>query len=350
MYYAIVLSKANQIHSLAPASSKSISTRLVSVWMLYSRPLLCFVNTLVVLQNFSYRWHLEILKEVEIAGARPGLCGGWEGQSVRVFWFLLCFETCDRALSWCRLMAITFWVRPVLKRCCKVLRVWMYRCMLVLPLVKKFPTFCATEGPLPRSQKPATWNLYSEPDESSPRPPFYFFKAYFNIIPPFASRYSRWLLSFSFSHHDPVCIFVLPYRCRVTHLWGAGDSTNTLCILGFHTFHKSVHANSRSPEAPPHTHKIIPATTLPTQNSIWISSPYSQTVPGSPSTCTWNSCLVVRGNILFVIVVRVKSALLKASAGKLTLQDLEVFWLSALSRARNKVTTAAVMRQCSVCL
>ena len=245
MYYTTVLSKAHQIQQPGHFFASSTPS-------LYSKTFL--IDGIL---KSSKRWK----SQVQDLGCVVG-----EKDSPFEFSGSCCVlkRVIIRAESWYRLMATTFWVRPVLKCCCKVLRVWVYRCVLVLPLVKKFPTFCATEGSSPCSQKPATWNLYSEPDESIPRPPFYFFKVYFNIIPQLAPWYSKLLLSFSFfPHHDPVCIFVLPYRCRMTHPWGPGDSTSTLCILGFHDFHQSVHANSRRlPEAPPRTHKIVPATTL----------------------------------------------------------------------------------------
>jgi len=58
-------------------------------------------------------------------------------------------------------------------------------------------------GSLPHSQEPAT-RTYSEPDQSSPCSPSQFLKIHFNIILPSIHGSSKWSLSLSFSHQNPL--------------------------------------------------------------------------------------------------------------------------------------------------
>ena len=66
-------------------------------------------------------------------------------------------------------------------------------------------------------KKPAAFR-YLKPDLSSPRPPAYFLKINFSIIPPLEPLSSECFFFVSFSHQIPVCTSPLPHRCHITCL------------------------------------------------------------------------------------------------------------------------------------
>ena len=65
------------------------------------------------------------------------------------------------------------------------------------------------------SQQPVTCPILSQinPVDSLPT---YFFKIYFNIVPSIP-RSSTSTLSFTFTHQNPVCIFLLPQTWHILH-------------------------------------------------------------------------------------------------------------------------------------
>jgi len=75
------------------------------------------------------------------------------------------------------------------------------------------------EGLLPHSQMPATCP-YTEPTRSSPYPPTHFLKIHLNTIHPFTPGSSKWSLSLSFTHQNPVYNSTVPhtrYMPRPSH-------------------------------------------------------------------------------------------------------------------------------------
>ena len=59
------------------------------------------------------------------------------------------------------------------------------------------------EGSLPRLQEPTTCPYY-EPYESTPRLPSHILKILINIIPSSTPGSSKWSLTLSFRHQNPV--------------------------------------------------------------------------------------------------------------------------------------------------
>jgi len=80
--------------------------------------------------------------------------------------------------------------------------------------VKKFPPSCMEpEGTLPHSQAPAIYP-YPEPDQSIPCPHIPLPEDTFYIILPSKPGYSKWSLSLTFPHQNPVHTSPLPIRAK----------------------------------------------------------------------------------------------------------------------------------------
>jgi len=73
------------------------------------------------------------------------------------------------------------------------------------------------EGSLPHSQVPATCP-YPEPDRSSPclPPQSHLLTIHFNIILPSTPESSKWSLSLTFPHQNPVYTYPLPHTCYMS--------------------------------------------------------------------------------------------------------------------------------------
>jgi len=96
------------------------------------------------------------------------------------------------------------------------------------------------EGQLPRLQQPATCP-YPEPDQSSPWLPSHFLYIHLNIILPSTPVSSKWSLSLSFPHPNPVRTHNLPhpyYMPRPSHpsrfdhldnIWWGVQNTKNFC-------------------------------------------------------------------------------------------------------------------------
>ena len=85
------------------------------------------------------------------------------------------------------------------------------------------------EGSSPRLQQPATCP-YPEPDQSSRCLPSHFLKISVNIILPYMPRCSKWSLSPTFPHQNPVCTSPLPHTCympRPFHSYRFDHPNNT---------------------------------------------------------------------------------------------------------------------------